>query len=292
MNKKDKLEELLAGLYPDLKGIQKDKFLHVVKETGLDPLRNQIYAVGRMNKTPNGSWEKVFTTQTSIDGFRLIAERTGKYAPGKEPKWIYDKDGRLESATAYVKKMTKDGTWHEVGATAYLDEYAQRDKKGNLTRFWQKMSRLMIAKCAEALALRKAFPDALSGVYTDDEMLQADQNDNQNDSQSDKKANKKSEPQANEVQDKRTEEEVNKLLAILKFLPNERTLLEKFLQEKNIFAFQDMPKPMYNKILKGAEKKLDAFNKLKKEIKKQPDGKFYHDSYFGKDKKEAIHASA
>ena len=263
MTKNEKLEELIAGLYPDLKGIHKERFMHIVKETRLDPLRNQIYAVSRNSRTPDGRWEKTFTTQTSIDGFRLIAERTEKYAPGKEPTWHYDEDGRLESATAYVKKMTKDGTWHEVGATAYLDEYAQRDKKGNLTRFWQKMGRLMISKCAEALALRKAFPDALSGVYTDDEMLQAneqtDQNDCQNDCQIDSQTdreNKKKIP---------SNEEINSLMSLLNKVPGYRTILEKFLSKQGYNSFSDIPYEIYDKMIKEAKNQVDE-NKPSKPV--------------------------
>jgi phage recombination protein Bet len=139
-------------------------FLHICKRTGLDPFSKQIYAI------PRGSQ---MTIQTSIDGYRLIAERTGKYAPGKEPSFEIDKEGKLVSATSYVKKMTDDGTWHEIGATAYYEEYVQ-SYNGKPSNFWAKMPRVMLAKCAESLALRRAFPSELSGIHTEDEMKQAD----------------------------------------------------------------------------------------------------------------------
>lgn len=135
-------------------------FITACKRYGLDPFSKQIYAI---------KYGPTMCIQTSIDGFRLIAERTGKYAPGKEPSIAYDEQGHIESATSYVKKQTADGSWHEVAATAYFDEY-----KGK-SSFWDKMPRLMIAKCAEALAIRKAFPAELSGIYTADEMSQAEQ---------------------------------------------------------------------------------------------------------------------
>jgi len=135
-------------------------FGHVCKHTGLDPFLKQIYPVMRQGK---------LTIQTAIDGYRAIAERTKRYSPGKEPSFIYDKNGEVFSATAYVKKMTEDGTWHDVAATAYFKEY-----NPNVGPFWKKMPHAMIAKCAEALALRKAFPEQLSGVYTKEEMDQAD----------------------------------------------------------------------------------------------------------------------
>lgn len=136
-----------------------EMFLHICKHTGLDPFMKQIYSI------PRGGQR---TTQTSIDGFRLIAERTGKYAPGKESIFTYDDKGQLESATSWVRKMTNDGTWHDVGATVYMCEF-----RGS-TPFWTKMPRVMLSKVAEAVALRKAFPVDLSGIYTADEMDQAE----------------------------------------------------------------------------------------------------------------------
>jgi phage recombination protein Bet len=146
-------------------------FVHACERTKLDPFMRQIHAVKRWDNTLR---REAMTIQTGIDGYRLIAERTGCYSPGREPTYTHDADGHLESATAYVKKMSKDGTWHEVAATAFFNEYCQRNKENKPVSMWQKMPRNQLAKCAEALALRKAFPAELSGIYTREEMDQSD----------------------------------------------------------------------------------------------------------------------
>lgn len=144
-------------------------FLYTCARTGLDPLAKQIHAIKRWNSREK---REVMSIQTGIDGYRLIAERTGRYAPGQQPTYETE-GGRLISATAYVKKLVA-GTWHEVAASAYWEEYVQTDREGMPTPTWKRMPRLMLAKCAEALALRRAFPAEMSGVYTFDEMAQAD----------------------------------------------------------------------------------------------------------------------
>lgn len=153
------------------KGINDEElklFSAVCKKTGLDPFMKQIYAVKR-----NGKDGTQMTIQTSIDGYRLIAERTGRYCPGRESTYSYE-DGKVVYATSYVKKQTLDGTWHEVGASAYYSEYAPEPySNGKMNPFWQNKPHIMLAKCAEALALRKAFPNELAGIYSDDEMEQA-----------------------------------------------------------------------------------------------------------------------
>lgn len=146
------------------------QLLIVAQRTGLDPMTRQIYMVKRWNKAAG---REVATPQTGIDGYRLVADRTDRYAPGREPTFQYDTEGNLYSATAYVKKLA-GGTWHESPATAIWDEYKQTTKDGKLSGLWQKMPHLMLSKCAESLALRRAFPAELSGVYTADEMAQAD----------------------------------------------------------------------------------------------------------------------
>jgi len=154
-------------------------FLMACSKTQLDPFMRQIYAVKRKAKKPDGTWGETMTIQTGIDGYRLIAERTGCYAPGPESTYTYDANGRLESATSYIKKQTRDGTWHIISASAHIDEYIQTyvdkdTKEKRPTGLWATMPRTMLAKCAEAQALRKAFPAEMSGVYTKEEMEQAE----------------------------------------------------------------------------------------------------------------------
>lgn len=159
------------------KGVSNEEFevfLMACYKTQLDPFMRQIYAVKRKAKKPDGSWGEVMSIQTGIDGYRLIAERTGCYAPGPEPTYIHDAEGKLLSATAYIKKQTRDGTWHTVSASAYYDEYCQKTREGHPMGMWNNMGKTMLAKCAESQALRKAFPAEMSNVYTKEEMAQAE----------------------------------------------------------------------------------------------------------------------
>jgi phage recombination protein Bet len=160
----DKLQLLKNTVCKGSSDAELQLFTHICNRTGLDPFAKQIYAIKRGD---------TMTIQTSIDGYRLIAERTRGYAPGRQPDFVMS-DGKLISATAYIRKQTDDGTWHEVAATAFFDEYVQRDRTGAPMQFWKKMPHTMLAKCAEALALRKAFPADFSGIYTREEMAQAE----------------------------------------------------------------------------------------------------------------------
>jgi phage recombination protein Bet len=149
-------------------------FIMTAQRLGLRPEARQIHMVKRPAYDPDTrEYVQKMSIQTGIDGYRLIADRTQEYAPGRESSYVYGERGELIAATSYVKKFVR-GEWHECAATAHFDEYAQKKKDGQPTQMWATKPHIMLAKCAEALALRRAFPAELSGVYTDEEMAQAD----------------------------------------------------------------------------------------------------------------------
>lgn len=150
-------------------------FSLICKRTGLDPFSKQIYFMKTKQKTKDasGQWveKDVMTVMTGIDGYRAIAERSGTLAGIDDV--VYDQENKEfpNKATVTVWRML-NGTRVGFTASARWTEYA-RMYNGKATGQWAKMPYLMLGKCAEALALRKAFPNDLSGVYTAEEMDQA-----------------------------------------------------------------------------------------------------------------------
>jgi phage recombination protein Bet len=142
-------------------------FFHQAKRTGLDPFNREIYMITRQGKA---------TIQTGIDGFYKIADRSVRAEGGSwgipETLWCGE-DGKwtdvwLSKRAPAAAKVTVERNGSRFTTVAITDEYKA---KGPM---WDKMPARMIAKCAEALAIRRAFPDALSGLYTSEEMQQAD----------------------------------------------------------------------------------------------------------------------
>lgn len=164
---------LKATICPDLTDPEFALFVEVVKRTRLDPFRKQIYAIVRTER--NG--RRRVTHQTAIDGFRLIAERTGKYEGQQGPFWCGTdgiwKDVWLRSDPPAAAKVGifRAGFREPIWGVA---RYASYVVEGDQGWMWRKMPDGQIAKCSEALGLRKAFPEDLGPLYASEEMQQAD----------------------------------------------------------------------------------------------------------------------
>lgn len=167
-----------------------DMFMEVCRRVGLDPFRKQIYCLVYNKNKPE---KRTISFITAIDGFRGVAARNKDYrADDEEPQITYDegrKDPKVNplgivKAVVRAYKLAPDG-WHPQVGTAYWDEFApitekwaeidgkwkptgvlELDRKSN----WYRMPRIMIAKVAEAQALRKGWPEDLSGIYAPEEM--------------------------------------------------------------------------------------------------------------------------
>lgn len=142
-------------------------FINVCRGLGLSPFLKHVHLVKRWDSKLK---QEVATVQVGIDGFRSIAEETGAYAGNDDPVF----EGEIEvgkakvpeKATVTVRKVVQ-GTAYDFTASARWDEFFPGDKLGFM---WKSKPHLMLGKCAEAQALRKAFPKVLAGVYVPEEL--------------------------------------------------------------------------------------------------------------------------
>lgn len=167
-----------AGIDDQVTRAELTSFLHLCQRTGLDPFSRQVYLIGRYDKREG---RKVYNPQTGIDGYRIVAqrtaERTGQPLSYDDTLWC-GPDGQwtdvwLSQEPPVAAKVTVHRGLSRFSAVALWSEYVPLNRDGAPTGLWAKMPAVMVAKCAESLALRKAFPHDLAGVYTSEEMAQA-----------------------------------------------------------------------------------------------------------------------
>jgi phage recombination protein Bet len=151
-----------------------DLFIRQCNRTQLDPFAKQIFCVPRYD---NRVKRMVYQTSPSIDGLRLVAERTKEYAGRTSVYWC-GSDGNWvdvwldESAPPVAAKVGvyKRGNVEVEWGVAHYREFVQTTKEGNVTQMWREKPAHMLGKCAEAIALRATFPHELSGLYIREEI--------------------------------------------------------------------------------------------------------------------------
>ncbi len=141
----------------------------IAEQRGLNPITGECYFVKRWDSAKRA---EVWAVQAAIDSFRIKADEAGNYDGQDEPEYEYD-DGSNVPSLARVRIWRK-GIGRPLVGVARYDEYVQRTKEGAPTRFWKTMPHNQLAKCAEALGFRKAFPSHFAKIYTPEEMAQAD----------------------------------------------------------------------------------------------------------------------
>lgn len=158
---REKIELIKNTILRGATDLELQMFVNQCNTKRLDPMTRQIYGI----KQSGGL--QIFA---SIDGLRVIAQRSGQYAGQRGPFWC-GRDGEWtdvwlaqEPPAAAKVGVLRTGWLEPMWGVATFASYGA-GKAGT----WQKMPDVMLAKCAEALALRKAFPDDISGLYIREE---------------------------------------------------------------------------------------------------------------------------
>lgn len=160
----EKMDLLNSTICKDLTKAEMEFFSQVCSSKQLDPFSNQIYAIKRGGR---------LTFQVAIDGLRAMAERTGEYDGQEDPVW-FDSEGKQHyiwldqnnPPVACRVGIFRKGMTRPIRAIVTLKEFSS-----SVNPLWKNMPSHLLAKCAEAGALRKAFPQVCGGMYEKDEML-------------------------------------------------------------------------------------------------------------------------
>jgi phage recombination protein Bet len=179
---RDQIELVKRTLMP--RGSTDDElalFLGTAERLGLDPFTQQIRAIRRQEwNADTRRMEPRISIEVGIDGLRANAHRTGEVRKQLGPYWC-GPDGKW--VDAWLKEQPPSAAKFGVLREGYLEprwgvalwlEYRQTKQDGSTTKMWTDRPAGQLAKCAEALAWRAAFPHELGGIYTTDEMAQAD----------------------------------------------------------------------------------------------------------------------
>jgi phage recombination protein Bet len=164
-----KKKERRGGSWVDVSPTDEDVNFLLLKaaEYGLNPLKGQIYATWRGGK---------IQVETTLDGLRVLAERTGAYRGQTKPEW-YDGEqwtdvwiDDRETPVAARVGIRRKGFPEPLFVTVHWREFKQTNNNGELAAMWQEKPAHMLAKTSASLGFRAAFPGEAGGIYTAEEM--------------------------------------------------------------------------------------------------------------------------
>ncbi|WP_084398325.1 phage recombination protein Bet [Henriciella aquimarina] len=173
---------------PDTNNDEFNLFIESARLYGLNPMKRQIMA---MVFSKNDASKRRMSLIVEIGGLRSIAARSRRYRPASEPtQFEYGAEKTdtnplgISRAVVTCYKQDDAGEWFPVVGEAWWDEHVNtKDKwakdpetgrnyktgEQDLADAWKRMPRLMIAKCAEAQALRRGWPEDVGGLYEEAE---------------------------------------------------------------------------------------------------------------------------
>lgn len=134
-----------------------EAFAAAVKRTNLDPVAKQIYAVQM-----GGKWSII----VGIDGMRVVAQRTGEYLGQTPIQWTADGITWVDVWLSKDKPAAARVGIRRAGFAEPLMSVVTWEEFGKNSGQWPKMSAHMLGIRCESHALRRAFPNDLSGLYT------------------------------------------------------------------------------------------------------------------------------
>jgi phage recombination protein Bet len=171
------IETLEASLYPGATHNSIKLAIGYCKASNLDPMQKPVHIVPIWDKNAGKMRD---TIMPGIGLYRTQAARSGQYAGMSEAEFGPDVTENLSGVTVtfpqwarvIVKKLLPNGTVAEFSAKEYWKENYATAKKDTAqpNAMWKKRPYGQIAKCAEAQALRKAFPESVGAAPTAEEM--------------------------------------------------------------------------------------------------------------------------